>query len=635
MSALPHFTNGGTIHVVNNNQVGYTTPASHTRFTRYASDIAKFGDIPVIHVNGEHLEEVARAARIAVAYRNKFRRDVVIDVWTFRRRGHNEMDEPSFTQPAMYRTVNSRKSIPCQFEDKLIAGGILTKDYADAFKKNQLKHFNDAFARSLTCNPAERVMHPGWDLPTQLNRVYPVEKPTGVDVSTLCDVGAQSVTAGEQCKVHPRIERFHIKPRLKKLQEGNSIDWATAEALAFGTLIKEGYNVRLCGQDVGRGTFSQRHAMLVCQETEQVHVPLNHMAGHEACGKLEVVNSNLCEEAAVGFEYGAAIEDPFTLYIWEAQFGDFYNNSQAILDGYIASGETKWGQQNGLVMLLPHGFDGGGPDHSSCRLERHLQLSNDPLELNSSPSLPNLYVAYPSTPAQFFHLLRRQMKRNFRKPLIVAGPKTLLRLAAATSSLEEMGPGTQFKPVIDDSDISDPLLVKRVMLCSGKLYYDLAKLKSEHPLGQHVAIVRVEELSPFPKNELYRTISQYTNASDFVWVQEEPRNAGAYAFVAPRIAQLLPDHAALHYVGREEHAATCTGIDSQYTEEQVRLTRGAFEGLRGLVADLVIDNASAHHGQQHQQQAVGSQASAAMSAELNSNGRRSGSRMYAAQSSDH
>ncbi|KAI8324422.1 dehydrogenase E1 and transketolase domain-containing protein 1 [Martensiomyces pterosporus] len=634
MSGLAHFTNGGTIHVVINNQVGYTTPASHTRSTRYASDIAKFADIPIIHVNGEHPEEVARAARIAAAYRQKFRKDVVVDVWTFRRRGHNEMDEPSFTQPAMYKAVNSRKSIPRQFEDKLIASGVTTKDDVGVMRKAYTDLLNDAFARSLTCNPTERPQHPRWKL-LGSSRSYPVEKPTGVDIATLREVGIQSVKVDGQCRVHPRIERFHIKPRLKKLQDGHGIDWATAEALAFGTLVKEGYNVRLCGQDVGRGTFSQRHAMFVCQETEQVYVPFNHVDNGKTHGRLEVVNSNLCEEAVVGFEYGVAVEDPFTLAVWEAQFGDFYNNSQTIVDGYVASGETKWGQQNGLVMLLPHGFDGGGPDHSSCRIERHLLLSNDPLDGSHTSALPNLYVAYPSTPAQFFHLMRRQMKRNFRKPLIVAGPKTLLRLAAATSSLAEMGPGTHFQPVLSDPDTSDPRPVRRVMICSGKIYYDLAKLRSEHPLGEHVAILRVEELSPFPRNELYQAISQYANASDFVWVQEEPKNAGAYAFIAPRIKQLLPEHAELRYVGREEYAATCSGVDKQQAEEHVQLTRGAFEGLRGLVADLVIDNTAIHCGQQQQQQQINAPPAAVISAGIPHRWSSSGSgRMYAAQSSD-
>ncbi|KAJ2725288.1 hypothetical protein GGI07_001422 [Coemansia sp. Benny D115] len=604
MAGLAHFNNGGTIHVINNNQVGYTTPASHTRTTRYASDIAKAVDMPVIHVNGEYPEEVARAACIAVAYRQKFRKDVIIDMWTFRKRGHNEIDEPSFTQPTMYKTIGARKSIPVQFEERLIASGHLQKEKADAVKREWLNTLNAAFVNSAACNPVDPERSPSWKM-LGAPGSYPTEAPTGVDESILHQVGIDSVAPGNNIKVHPRIERFHIKPRLKKLQEGKGIDWATAEALAFGTLLREGYNVRLSGQDVGRGTFSQRHAMFVCQETDKVYVPLNRLSGKSqnqsiAQGKLEVVNSNLCEEAVVGFEYGVSTEDPFTLAIWEAQFGDFYNNSQAIVDGYIVSGETKWGQQNGLVMLLPHGFDGGGPDHSSCRLERHLLLSNDPVDRHSHPHarmLPNVYVAYPTTPAQFFHLLRRQVKRNFRKPLIVASPKTMLRLASASSSLSEMAPGTQFKPVLDDSSITNPQMVKRVMMVSGKLYYDLAKAKSEHPLGEHVAIVRVEELSPFPREELYHTLAQYTNASDFVWVQEEPRNAGAYSFVAPRIRKLLPEHIELRYVGRPEHAATCSGVETQQAAEHAQLTGEAFDGLRGLLVDMVMRNMNMQHGQ--------------------------------------
>ncbi|KAJ2613997.1 hypothetical protein H4S08_001922 [Coemansia sp. RSA 1365] len=636
MSGLAHFTNGGTIHIVINNQVGYTTPASHTRTTRYASDIAKFADVPVIHVNGDYPEEMAGAARVAVAYRQKFRRDVVIDVWTFRKRGHNELDEPSFTQPAMYKKINARKSIPAAFEERLVLNGQLTKEKIDSVKTQWLESLNAAFAASTTCNPTDPMRPPGWGLLAAPGD-YPTEDTTGVDIATLCELGVKSVTPAEHMKVHPRIERFHIKPRLRKLQEGLSLDWATAEALAFGSLLVEGYNVRLSGQDVGRGTFSQRHAMFVCQETEQVHVPLNHIVAaknrNQRLGKLEVVNSNLCEEAVVGFEYGVSAEDPFTLAIWEAQFGDFYNNSQTIIDGYIASGEAKWGQQNGLVLLLPHGFDGGGPDHSSCRIERHLQLSNDPVD-GHVRVLPNIYMAYPTTPAQFFHLIRRQMKRNFRKPLIVAAPKTMLRLASATSSLSEMSPGTRFQPVLDDMNIRDPRSVKRIMIVSGKLYYDLAKAKSENPLGEHVAIVRVEELSPFPRQELYRVLSRYTSATDFVWVQEEPRNAGAYAFAAPRISSILPKHTALRYVGRSEYAATCSGIDSQQSAEQTQLVQEAFDGLRGLVADLVIDNITIRHGRQHQQKFDKPAAASVMSASVS---HRWDSRpVYAAaQSSDH
>ncbi|KAJ2366518.1 hypothetical protein H4S01_002668, partial [Coemansia sp. RSA 2610] len=443
---------------------------------------------------------------------------------------------------------------------------------------------------------------PGWSRLAAPNS-YPTEDTTGVETATLYNIGVRSVTPAESFKVHPRIDRFHIQPRLKKLQErAAGLDWATAEALAFGSLLAEGYNVRLSGQDVGRGTFSQRHAMMVCQESERVYVPLNHMGAansRQRMGKLEVVNSNLCEEAVVGFEYGVSVEDPFTLAIWEAQFGDFYNNSQTIFDGYIASGEAKWGQQNGLVLLLPHGFDGGGPDHSSCRLERHLLLSNDPMDGHVC-AMPNIYVAYPTTPAQFFHLLRRQVKRNFRKPLIVAAPKILLRLASATSTLNEMSPGTCFRPVLDDPTTRDPRAVKRVMIVSGKLYYDLAKLKSENPLGEHVAIVRVEELTPFPRRELFHVLSRYANATDFVWVQEEPRNAGAYAFAAPRIKSLLPKHAELRYVGRSEYAATCSGIETQQAAEHMQLTTEAFDGLRGLVADLVIDSIAIQREQQKQ-----------------------------------
>ncbi|ORX72908.1 Thiamin diphosphate-binding protein [Linderina pennispora] len=357
MSGLAHFTNGGTIHIVLNNQVGYTTPVSHGRSTRYASDIAKFADIPIIHCEwraprdgigtpgrcGQYTNEVARAARIAFAYRSKFRKDVVIDMWTFRTRGHNEMDEPTFTQPAIRFQPSLRK--------RLINDGVLTSDYASTFRKSYINTLSMAFAQSLNCNPTEAPKSPRWRMLSPL-RSIPVEKPTGVDIGTLKEVGLQSVTPAKGCKVHPRIERFHIKPRVKRLNEDQPVDWATAEAMAFGTLLKEGYHVRLSGQDVGRGTFSQRHAMLVCQDTEQVSVPLNLLPGKDA-GKIEVVNSNLCEEAALAFEYGVSVEDPFTLAIWEAQFGDFLQQRANLrLTGYVTAGETKWGQQNGLVGIV-------------------------------------------------------------------------------------------------------------------------------------------------------------------------------------------------------------------------------------------------------------------------------------------
>ncbi|KAJ2699808.1 hypothetical protein H4R19_005511, partial [Coemansia spiralis] len=387
-----------------------------------------------------------------------------------------------------------------------------------------------------------------------------------------------SVAVGDGFTVHPRLVKRHIQPRLKQLAEGAGVDWSTAEALALGSLLREGYNIRLCGQDVGRGTFSQRHAMLVCQDTENVCVPLNNSSGSEGQGNIEVVNSNLSELAVLGFEYGVSIQSPGTLPIWEAQFGDFNNTAQVIIDTYIASGETKWLLQSGLVMLLPHGYDGAGPEHSSSRMERFLQLCNTPMDVSRGAQNPNMHVAAPTTPAQIFHLLRRQMTRPYRKPLVVAGPKTILRLAAATSPLADMGPGTSFQPVLGDvSAAASPDSVRRVVLVAGKLYYDLALARSklDPAAAARVALVRVEELCPFPASELRDELARFPNATEVVWCQEETMNAGAFSFVQPRLQSIIPGTLPLRYVGRGPLAAPVTGVSSVYKAEQAEILRCA------------------------------------------------------------
>ncbi|KAJ1678135.1 hypothetical protein EV182_004700, partial [Spiromyces aspiralis] len=419
-------------------------------------------------------------------------------------------------------------------------------------------------------------------------------------------VGRQSVAVPDGFKVHQRLEKLHIRPRLKNLESGTNIDWATAESLALATLLKEGYHVRISGQDVGRGTFSQRHVMMVCQETENVYIPLNDLASADAAaaatmpgetqaGRLEVANSHLSELAVLGFEYGASWANPNLLPIWESQFGDFNNSAQVIIDTYVVSGETKWLRQSGLVMLLPHGYDGSGPEHSSCRIERFLQLCDDPYYV-TDPNVvfnTNIHVAYPTTPAQIFHLLRRQMLRPYRKPLIVAGPKTLLRLSAAVSTLDDMKPGTSFEPVLADPQITDPSKVRRVVFLSGKLYYDLAKARSNlkgtatsaEEARESVALIRIEELSPFPKQEILNVLGQFEHCEDFVWCQEETQNAGAFTHMAPRIQQLLDllqfpgARRVLRYIGRGPLAAPVTGIGKQYKQEQQGIINKVFEGF--------------------------------------------------------
>ncbi|RKP28148.1 thiamine diphosphate-binding protein [Syncephalis pseudoplumigaleata] len=512
LSNLSHFTSGGSIHLIVNNQLGYTTPAMNARSSIYASDIGKMVNAPVIHVNGDHPEDVARAMEVAFEYRNKFRKDVVVDLITYRRWGHNELDEPGFTQPLMYETIRSRKSVPQLYEEKLLAEGILTK--------------------------------------TDVQRT-----------------------------IHPRLKRYHVQSRNKRIDEGRNIDWATAEALAFGSLLLEGYNVRISGQDVGRGTFSQRHAMLVCQRTERVHIPLNSIAPRQ--GWLEVANSSLSEFAVMGFEYGMSLETPRSLNIWEAQFGDFNNTAQVIIDTYVSSGEAKWLRQSGLVLLLPHGYDGAGPEHSSCRVERFLQICDDRFDVNdrSIKVNPNMHIVNCTTPAQYFHVLRRQMRRPFRKPLIVVAPKTLLRLADAVSDMGDMLPSTSFQPVLADPHVKSADSVKRVAFLSGKVYYELVKERAARGLEDAVALVRVEELAPFPRDALAQQISNYPNATEYVWLQEEPQNSGAYTFMAPRLGQIMPDGHTLGYIGRATCPAPATGIAKQHKQERQQLLANAFAGL--------------------------------------------------------
>ncbi|KAI9594143.1 thiamine diphosphate-binding protein [Syncephalis fuscata] len=508
LSNLSHFTSGGSIHLIVNNQLGYTTPAMNARSSIYASDIGKMVNAPVIHVNGDYPEDVARAMDIAFEYRNKFRKDVVVDLITYRRWGHNELDEPGFTQPLMYETIRSRKSVPRLYEEKLIAEGILGQEDVNSIRNEAYNRLDIEMTRADHLKGKWNVM----TLPTET--ISEIE--TGVAQDVLEQVGRASVASPSDMAIHPRLQRYHIQ----------------SQALAFGSLMLEGYHVRISGQDVGRGTFSQRHAMLVCQRTERVHIPLNAMTSNQ--GKLEVANSSLSEFAVMGFEYGMSLETPNSLNIWEAQFGDFNNTAQVIIDTYISSSECK------PNLLLPHGYDGAGPEHSSCRVERFLQ---------------------------YFHVLRRQMRRPFRKPLIVVAPKTLLRLPAAVSDINDMLPTTSFNHV------------KRVAFVSGKIYYDLIKERTARGLEDVVAFIRVEELAPFPRDALIREMSNYSNATEYVWCQEEPQNSGAFTFMAPRLGQILPNEQKLGYIGSGPCPAPATGISKQFAQQRKQMFADAFAGL--------------------------------------------------------
>jgi probable 2-oxoglutarate dehydrogenase E1 component DHKTD1 len=425
LSNLPHFTCGGSVHLIVNNQIGYTTTSFNSRSTQYSSDVGKMIDCPIIHVNGESPEDIIRVAELAFAYRQQFRKDVIVDLCGYRKWGHNEVDEPSFTHPLMYKIIRSRDSTPVHFEKQLIQEGVITENDINSFKTEYFSFLDKSLKDAKDFKPALDMLKGKWkDLRQETINPGESSVQTGISKTALVEIGNASVAIPSEFNLHPRLQKFHVEARQNDIKS-SKIDWATAESMAFGSLLKEKFHIRISGQDVGRGTFSQRHVMVVDQGKGQIHVPLNNMGGQQ--GHLEIANSNLSEFAVMGFEYGLSIENPNTLYLWEAQFGDFFNGAQIIIDTFLTGSESKWLRQTGLVLLLPHGYDGAGPEHSSCRIERFLQLTDETFDLNVSKPV-NMSVVYPTLPSQYFHLLRRQMKRDFRKPLVVVGPKTLLRL---------------------------------------------------------------------------------------------------------------------------------------------------------------------------------------------------------------
>ncbi|KAG9031063.1 hypothetical protein FRB95_003174 [Tulasnella sp. JGI-2019a] len=461
--------------------------------------------------------------------------------------------------------------------------GTITRAEADAHRTSYKQHLEENLKRVEQFEPEADMLQGKWKgIVWPANKAEADHNPqTGVDKETLMRVGWASVETPSDFNMHPRLRR-HVKHRLTSLEQGMGLDWGTAEALAFGSLLLDGNDVRISGQDVGRGTFSQRHAMLVDQETEKVVVPLNGLSDTK---KLELANSSLSEMAVLGFEYGVSWERPDILPIWEAQFGDFFNGSQVIIDTFLSSAETKWLKQSGLVMLLPHGLDGAGPEHSSSRIERMLQLTNDPYDFpeEGDHNNVNMHIVFPTTPAQYFHLLRRQMTRNYRKPLVVAAPKGLLRLPAAASSLSELTQGTRFRPVLSTVEIGGTNKVERVILLSGKLYYDLAKEVAAKGLTDRVALIRLEELCPFPFVELASALEPLRNAQEFIWIQEEPRNQGAWTHVSERLKTTFLSMGLsakeVHYKGRPASAVPATGVAKRHAAEHAVLLAGAVEGL--------------------------------------------------------
>ncbi|KAK2101024.1 putative 2-oxoglutarate dehydrogenase E1 component DHKTD1, mitochondrial [Saguinus oedipus] len=571
LSNLPHFKIGGSVHLIVNNQLGYTTPAERGRSSLYCSDIEKLVGCAVIHVNGDSPEEVVRATRLVFEYQRQFRKDVIIDLLCYRQWGHNELDEPFFTNPIMYKIIRARKSIPDTYAEHLIAGGLMTQEEVSEIKSSYYAKLNDHLTNMAHYSPPAPNLKAHWQGLAQLE-AHITTWSTGVPLDLLRLVGMKSVEVPRELQMHSHLLKTHVQSRMEKVMNGTKLDWATAEALALGSLLAQGFNVRLSGQDVGRGTFSQRHAMVVCQETDDTYIPLNHMDPKQR-GFLEVSNSPLSEEAVLGFEYGMSIESPQLLPLWEAQFGDFFNGAQVIFNTFISGGEAKWLLQSGIIILLLHGYDGAGPDHSSCRIERFLQMC-DSVEEGVDGDMVNMFVAHPTTPAQYFHLLRRQMVQNFRKPLIVASPKMLLRLPAAVSALQEMAPGTTFNPVIGDSSV-DPKKVKTLVFCSGKHFYSL--MKQREPLGakkHDFAIIRVEELCPFPLDSLQQEMSKYKHVQDHIWSQEEPQNMSPWSFVSPRFEKQLA--CKLHLEGRPPLPVPAVGIGTVHLQQHEEILAKTF-----------------------------------------------------------
>jgi 2-oxoglutarate dehydrogenase E1 component len=568
MSQLIGYRTGGTVHIVTNNQIGFTTVPVHAYSGLYCTDVAKSVQAPIWHVNGDNPEAVVFVSRLAAEFRQTFSTDVVLDIVCYRRHGHNESDEPAFTQPIMYGRIKEMRTTRTVYAERLAAEGSIPADESkamwDAFNQ-RLEEAHEA-AQSFKPNKAD-WLEGHWTGLKAAGTEDAVEQlhPTAVPLETLREVGAALGRVPADFAVNPKIAR-QLEAKKQAIESGEGIDWATGEALGFGTLLLEGHRVRLSGEDVQRGTFSHRHAVLIDQKTQAEYIPLNNIRSGQP--RFEAFNSLLSEFGVLGFDYGYSLADPHSLVLWEAQFGDFANGAQVIIDQFIASGETKWLRMSGLVMLLPHGYEGQGPEHSSARLERYLQLCAE----------RNMRVCNLTTPANYFHALRRQLKANYRKPLVLMTPKSLLRHKLAVSSLAEFGPGSTFKYVLPEIDaIAPEEEVKRVVLCSGKVYYDLLQERRDKGVPD-VAIIRMEQLHPFPKQSLGQALAPYKNA-DVVWCQEEPENMGAWTFIDRRLEKVLKglDIKAKRpeYVSREEAASPATGLAKVHQQQQEALVRAA------------------------------------------------------------
>jgi 2-oxoglutarate dehydrogenase E1 component len=565
-SGLPGYGTGGTLHFIINNQVGFTTSPQFGRSSPYPSDIAKSVQAPILHVNGDDPEAVTFCCKLAMEFRHTFGRDIVIDMWCYRRFGHNEGDEPSFTQPLMYAAIKQHPPISEIYAKRLIAEGVVDQPWVDQHTTAYVGHLEAEFQAAVSYLPNKADWFEGrWaglgrpDEPVLGRR----NAATAIDEAELEAIGAVLTTVPQGLQIHKTLGRI-LDAKRAMFDGGAGFDWATAEALAFGSLLRDGWGVRLSGQDSGRGTFSQRHAVWVDQLSGAKYIPLCHVAD----GRFEVRDSPLSEFGVLGFEYGFSIADPKTLVLWEAQFGDFANGAQTIVDQFIAAGEAKWLRASGLVMLLPHGFEGQGPEHSSARLERYLQLCAE----------DNMQVANCTTPANYFHILRRQMRRDFRKPLIVMSPKSLLRHKLAVSNLADFTGDSHFRRILGDLHPPSEGDTRRLVLCSGKLAYELMEARdAAGDLG--VEIMRIEQLYPFPSEPLVKRLKAMPRLQDVVWAQEEPKNNGAWSFVEPLLEDMLAEAGQgglrPQYAGRDASASPATGLAKRHAAEQAALIAGA------------------------------------------------------------
>ncbi len=564
-SALRGYRTGGTIHIIVNNQIGFTTSPNYSRSSPYPTDVAKMVMAPIFHVNGDDPEAVVHAARIAIEFRQAFGTDVVIDMFCYRRFGHNEGDEPAFTQPLMYKAIEAHPSTREIYAKKLIQEGVFDSVAAKKVIDDRLTFMDKEFEAGSNYRPNKADWLEGsW---SGMRKAHGVERrgETAVALDVLRRIGEKMTTPPDHMTLNSKLTRI-LKTRAENIEVGANIDWATAEHLAFGSLVLEGDVVRLSGQDSCRGTFSQRHAVLVDQNTEERYAPLMHLDPDQAA--FEVIDSPLSEASVMGFEYGFSQAEPNALVMWEAQFGDFANGAQVVIDQFISSGEAKWLRMNALVLLLPHGYEGQGPEHSSARLERYLQLCAE----------DNMQVVNCTTPANYFHVLRRQLRRDFRKPLVVMTPKSLLRHRACVSDIRDMGPGTSFHRVLDERDTKVRHgTAKRVIMCSGKIYFDLAAKRDERGAWD-IEIIRLEQLYPFPSKALKQVITMSPNAT-FIWCQEEPKNMGAWTmvnnFIEDIMAEVGTKQKRLSYAGRVAAASPATGSMARHNKEQQGLVAAA------------------------------------------------------------